>query len=174
MSPSLDTYGEDFMLTYRETLVPLYDYILRRAGNNDALAEDVTQETYLRAVTQWRDGRIPDKPIAWLQFVARNLLINHFERKNPKAVDPATLDKILESHEAPNTDTAALIQMGLSRMGRARTRLLEAYYFDGKPVRTIADELDISERAVEGRLRRSRRVLRKHLAGFTDYSGGAI
>lgn len=173
MSTGSDTYHGDFMLMYYETVQPLFDFVSRRSGNNRDLAEDVTQETFLRAVTQWRAGSIPNNPIAWLQCVARNLLINHFERRSPGTIDPGVLDQILESTQTPTMDTAAIIQMGLAKMGRTKTELLEAYYFDGKAVGAIADELKISERAVEGRLRRSRRTLRKHLAGYLDISGGA-
>lgn len=169
--PSEDLYPDDFMRVYHQTVKPLYGYVSRRSGGCRELAEDVTQETYLRAVSQWRDGRIPENPEAWLKFVARNLLINHFERKNPRALDPATLERVLECTSEDERDAAALVHLGLARLGRARTRVLEAYYLEGKAVRTIAEEMNLSERAVEGRLRRSRHALRKQLNGHVDFSG---
>ncbi|MCZ6745105.1 MAG: sigma factor-like helix-turn-helix DNA-binding protein, partial [Alphaproteobacteria bacterium] len=41
--------------------------------------------------------------------------------------------------------------------------LLEAFHFEGKSVAEIAAEHGVSERAVEGRLRRARAKLRKKL-----------
>ena len=61
---------------YRETIDALYRYVSRNCGGDRTLAEDVTQETWLRAVREWRKKGPPDQPIAWLTTVARNLLIS--------------------------------------------------------------------------------------------------
>ena len=74
----------DVIGIYRETVQELYRFVSRRSGGSRELAEDVTQETYLRAVREWRSGRRPDVPLAWLQTVARNLLLNHYRRKTPR------------------------------------------------------------------------------------------
>lgn len=37
---------------YRQTIRPLYAYVSRRCGGDRALAEDVVQETWLRAVDE--------------------------------------------------------------------------------------------------------------------------
>ena len=43
---------------YRETIDRLYGYVSRHCDGDRALAEDVTQETWLRAVREWRrEGR---------------------------------------------------------------------------------------------------------------------
>jgi len=47
---------------YRETIDPLYAYVSRRCGGNRDLAEDVTQETWLRAVRDWRAKGLPSSP----------------------------------------------------------------------------------------------------------------
>ncbi len=149
--------------TYRDTVQPLYEFVSRRAGPSRQLAEDITQETYLRAVVQWRDDRRPDKALAWLQTVARNLLLNHYRRRKPKSLDELNLKEVLETAPVDSPDAAALVYWGLARLGRRPRRLLEAFYIDGKPVRMIAGELGVSERAVEGRLRRARQALKKVL-----------
>jgi RNA polymerase sigma factor (sigma-70 family) len=40
--------------------------------HNFDLAEDIVQETLLRALETWRFGRIPENPAAWLMVTARN------------------------------------------------------------------------------------------------------
>ena len=153
----------DMVATYRDTIGPLYEFVSRRAGASRQLAEDITQETYLRAVVQWRNGRRPDKGLAWLQTVARNLLLNHYRRKKPKSLDALQLKDVLETAPPGGPDVAAVVYWGLARLGRRPRRLLEAFYIEGKPVRMIAAELGTSERAVEGRLRRARKTLKKVL-----------
>ncbi len=63
---------EDLLRVYRETIRPLYAYLSRRVGGDKSLAEDLTQETWLRALDAWPSRGIPDEPIAWLVRVARN------------------------------------------------------------------------------------------------------
>ena len=44
------------------------------------LAEDVVQETLLKALKDWPFRGVPDQPAAWLHRVARNLAIDHLRR----------------------------------------------------------------------------------------------
>ena len=87
----------DVIGIYRETVHELYRFVSRRSGGSRELTEDITQETYLRAVREWRNRRRPDNPLAWLQTVARNLLLNHYRRKTPELVEAARIDAIFEA-----------------------------------------------------------------------------
>src|SRR5215510_3123370 len=80
---------EQILATYRETIRPLYGYVSRSCGGDRTLTEDVTQETWLRAVREWRRKGLPDQPLAWLTTVARNLLISYYRRKRPVSREPA-------------------------------------------------------------------------------------
>ncbi len=148
---------------YRETIEPLYRFVARRAGRSRQLAEDVTQETYLRAVQQWRGGRKPENALAWLQTVARNLLFNHYRRRSPESLEASGVDIALDAEPAEGPEAAALIYWGLARLGRRHRQLLEAFYIEGRSTRVIATDIGVSERAVEGRLRRARQALKDRL-----------
>jgi RNA polymerase sigma-70 factor (ECF subfamily) len=159
---------EDTLLqTYRDSVHDLYRFVSLRCGGDRALAEDVTQETWLRAVKAWREQGLPDTPVAWLKAVARNLLLNHFRRVptlSLEALPPAWQGEISENGDqwtAP--DDAALLTWGLARLKPGQARLLEAFHMEGSSVREIAQDQGLSERAVEGRLRRARQKLRKQL-----------
>jgi RNA polymerase sigma-70 factor (ECF subfamily) len=157
--------------TYRETVHELYQFVSRRSGGSRELAEDVTQETYLRAVREWQSGRRPDVPLAWLQTVARNLLLNHYRRKTPELVEAARIEAIFDDNKTDGPDAAALVYWGLARLSRRRGELLEAFYLEGKKTAAIAREFGISERAVEGRLRRARQALRTQLERMIKQNG---
>jgi RNA polymerase sigma-70 factor (ECF subfamily) len=153
--------------TYRDSVHALYRFVSLRCGGDRALAEDVTQETWLRAVKAWRDQGLPDSPIAWLKTVARNLLLNHFRRVPTLSLEvlpPDWQGEISEDgdHRTPH-DHAALLTWGLARLKPRQARLLEAFHMEGSSVREIARDEGLSERAVEGRLRRARQKLRKQL-----------
>ena len=153
--------------TYRDSVGELYRYVSFRCGGDRALAEDVVQESWLRAVKAWRDRGLPESPIAWLKTVARNLLSNHYRRVPMVSLESlppdwtGTLSENGEGWTAP--DHAAVLSWGMARIKPSQARLLEAFHLEEKPVRAIAEEEGLSERAVEGRLRRARQKLRKKL-----------
>ncbi len=107
-------------------------FVSRRAGRSRQLTEDITQETYLRAVAQWRSGRRPENALAWLRTVARNLLLNHYSRKSPESLEASSVECVLETEPVDDPEAAALVYWGLARLGRRPRRLLEAFYIEGK------------------------------------------
>jgi DNA-directed RNA polymerase specialized sigma24 family protein len=97
--------------------------------------------------------------------VARNTLISHFRRMRPELVEPAVLDRleVEPSIAADDPHAASLINWGMARLRRAHAAILEDFYFADKSVRDIARERSLSERAVEGRLRRAREKLKQKI-----------
>lgn len=154
---------EALIQTYRETIRPLYGYVSRRVGGDLSLAEDLVQETWMRALDAWPRKGIPHEPLAWLLRVARNTLVSHFRRFQPEPIDPAVIDLEDERFSPDAPDAAAVVGWGMARLRRAHADVLEAFYFEGKSVSEIAAERSLSERAVEGRLRRARARLKKKL-----------
>ncbi len=151
---------------YREHTTPLYAFVSRRVGGDRGLAEDVVQDTWLRAVAVWPRRGTPENQRAWLIRVARNLLVSHFRRRRPALVNPAELDIADDSYRPESPWSATLVAWGLARLRSKQAQLLEAFYFDGKSTREIAQEHGLSERAVEGRLRRARQSLEKRLRPY--------
>jgi RNA polymerase sigma-70 factor (ECF subfamily) len=117
----------------------------------------------MRALGAWPASGLPREPLAWLIHVARNTMASHFRRIQPEPIDPASIDLEAPALSPDDADSAAMVGWGLARLRRAHAELLEAFYFDGKSVKEIARERAMSERAVEGRLRRARAKLKKQL-----------
>jgi RNA polymerase sigma-70 factor (ECF subfamily) len=171
---------QDVIETYRRTVGPLYAYVSRRVGGDASLAEDLVQDTWTRAIADWPRRGIPAEPLAWLIRVARNTLISHVRRMRPELVEPSVLDLIEgtpSSSAADDPNAAAVINWGLAGLRRAHAELLEDFYFADKSMRDIARERSLSERAVEGRLRRAREKLKEKiervLPRVATRSGGA-
>lgn len=158
---------------YRAHTGTLYAFVSRRVGGDRTLAEDIVQDAWLRAVDSWPRRGVPDHPRAWLIRVARNLLVSHFRRRRPTPVDPAALELEADDYRPETPRAAALVSWGLARMRRGQAALLEAFYFDGKSTRAIAEENGLSERAVEGRLRRARQNLEKRLRPYVSAEAAA-
>ena len=152
-----------WLTIYRETVHALYGYLARRTGGNRELSEDIVQESYLRALQNWNRKDVPDSPIAWLKKVAQNLLIDYLRRS--KRIDRVEIDPDASASGRPPHDRLKSLEIfsAISSLGRKTADMIEAFYYDGRSVREIADDLKISERAVEGRLRRARRSLKSLL-----------
>lgn len=158
---------------YRETVAAVYAFVCRRCAGDRQLAEDVTQETYLRFVSECKRV-VPNPALPWLQTVARNLLLNHYRRRKPVSVDPSSLSQLWDetSKEGDGRGAEVLrearahaaIAWGLAQLPADSARLIDEFHLGGKSVSAIAAQSGMSERAVEGRLRRSRVALRRVLA----------
>jgi len=159
---------DDIRRIYRETIDQLYGFTSRRCDGDRELAEDITQETWLRAVRAWRASGLPERPISWLATVAARLLSNHFRRPVMGPLDERVEEEAQTSasslpDESASTERRSLVERALARLPLAQTRLLEAFHFDRRPVADIASAAGLSERAVEGRLRRARQNLRREI-----------
>ena len=154
----------------------LYAYVSRTSYGDRTLAEDVTQETWLRAVREWRRKGPPDRPLAWLITVARNLLASYYRRKRPAQLDAVSAADVLAAFEdgraAGSAEIAAVVCHALARLPAAEAQLLEAFHFEDRRVAQIAEVSGLSERAVEGRLRRARQRLRRELESM-EFEGGS-
>ena len=176
MATSSGRPDERMLAIYRETIDPLYRYVSRQCGGDRALAEDVTQETWLRAVREWRRGGLPDEPAAWLRTVARNLVVSHFRRHRPEGLDalpdgdaPSAIDIERDAGSARDT---AVVQRALAQIPAAQAGLLATFHFEDQRTADIAKQTGVSERAIEWRLRRARHRLRRELESLFRINGG--
>ena len=157
---------QEWMTIYRETVRDLYGYVARRTGGLRELSEDIVQETYLRALGDWRTKPLPASPLAWLKRVAHNILVDFLRQR--KWIRPADADFSSEAgadHPGGGLQALQALEIGLavSSLGRKKAAVIEAFYYDGMSVKEIASSMSVSERAVEGLLRRARRSLKAQL-----------
>ena len=152
---------------YRETIDSLYAFASRRCGGRRELAEDVVQEAWLRAVRTWGRTGVPNVPLAWLTTVARNLILNSQRRRESVPLDEVSSAEVLAAVDdntlSDSGAIAALVNDALLRIPQAEARLLESFHYDRFKMSQLAEAYGVSERAIEGRLRRARERLRKEL-----------
>lgn len=152
---------------YDATIIELYGFVSRRCGGRRELAEDITQEAWFRALRHWRAHGAPEKPLGWLTTVARNLLVSYFRRHEPVALDEVAANEVLAAVDAnavsDSAEVASIVTKALSRIPPSEAQLLETFHYDRLKMSQLAELHGISERAVEGRLRRARERLRREL-----------
>jgi len=160
---------------YRDTLDDFYGVVSRRCDGDRELTEDVVQETWLRAVRTWRADGIPERPMAWLTTVAVRILANHFRKRAVERLDDGAGSTVAAPDEDEQRDSferRSLVDRAIARLPFLQKGLLEAFHFERRPVAEIASSLELSERAVEGRLRRARQNLRREIERDASTNGG--
>ena len=163
---------QQWLKIYRETVHPLYGYTAKRTGGNRELTEDIVQESYLRALDSWNRKSVPDSPLAWLQRVARNVLIDFLRQKRWENKVNLDLNSDIGNPNTKDQFQSLETFLAISSLSRKKARILEAFYYDGMSVREIANVMALSERAVEGQLRRARQSMKSLLPDLKP-NGGA-
>ncbi len=147
---------------YRRALPQVYGYLLPRCGST-AVAEDLTAETFMAAVSASRQGTETEVNVAWLVGVARHKLVDHWRRV---ARDQRNL--VVAGHMADDVDDpweehldTAMVHAALARLSAHQRAALTLRYLDGFPVAAVAEQIDRSVHATETLLARARAALRR-------------
>ena len=150
---------------FEEALPRVYSYLLARSGGEPAVAEDLTQETFLAAVREIKRGREVEKPVPWVMGIARHKLFD-FYRAGARH-DPVTTlwddERIEALPEKPELDPPERdrIQRVLMQVPAAQRQALVLRYMDGCSVPDVAEELGRSIHATESLLARGRASFRR-------------
>ena len=137
---------------------------IRRRVRDEALADDLTQETLLKVYRSRGTLRDGTRLEAWLYQIARGTIIDHYRRRRPQEELPAAL-----AAESPDELAAMRARLVVS-MKRFLEELPASYRepvrlaeLEGLPLARIALRLDLSLTAVKSRVRRGRALLKKKL-----------
>jgi RNA polymerase sigma-70 factor, ECF subfamily len=145
----------------------LLRYLFVVARGDDEVAGEALQETFIRVARHVREFDSADTLWSWLTVIARSTATD-LSRKRSRYWQLLSRYIALWTHEdevqpAVESDLEAMLTGALRVLDAADCTLIEAKYFRGATVRALADELNISEKAVESRLTRARNHLRKEL-----------
>jgi RNA polymerase sigma factor (sigma-70 family) len=163
------TADDDALVTelYRQYRMPLMAYVLRLTGGDRQQAEDVVQETMLRA---WRQASSLDltEPslMPWLATVARRIVIDDKRRKSARPAE--TGDGMLEN--APAADAMedmlrkVLVAEALQSLTSAHRQVLSETILRDRTVNQAAEALGIPVGTVKSRVYYALKALRVVLA----------
>ncbi|WP_081639771.1 sigma-70 family RNA polymerase sigma factor [Actinomadura flavalba] len=140
-----DGDAEAFGALYRRYRGLVYRYVHQRVGSHP-LAEDLTSETFLRALRRIRDFTWQGKDFgAWLVTIARNLVADHFKSgRHRLEVTTAELVEPARRQEGPEgvvlgamTDAAVLAAVRL--LGPQQQQCVRLRFLHGLSVAETAD-----------------------------------
>ena len=145
----------------------IFRHLLAATRGDHDLASEALQQTYLRVARSVRTCESDAVFVGWLRVVARSVLLDCWRRRRSfwqmlqrRHADPSA-EAALSSEEEDRI--LACLDGVLAALEPDDRALLEAKYFSGDDVRTLADKLMISPKAAESRLTRARAQLRQRL-----------
>ena len=147
--------------------LPSVTAIARRMLRDDAEAEDVAQEAFLRL---WRLGTSLDvgtsgvKP--WLRRVVSNLCIDRMRSGARTTVTDEVPEQRVEASQHDVIEDAELsgrVDRALKQLPERQRLALTLFHFEGMSQSEIAHVMEISDDAVESLLARARRQLKVSL-----------
>ena len=164
MQEVTDRTSEQMDRMYRDNVHLLRRFLQSRCGSPE-LAADLVSLTFEQAFTRVRQGRGDEVTSAWLFFVARRRLIDHWRRAERGAVATRRLEA--DHQRAPEVQSSLPYEVidALRRIRSPHRRSLYLKYVLDLPTAAVADEMGVSYRAAESTLRRARVALRAELDG---------
>jgi RNA polymerase sigma-70 factor (ECF subfamily) len=147
---------------YSEHAGALWSFVVPLVGGDRVRAQDVVQETMLRA---WRRPDVLDQANGsvrpWLFTVARNIVVDEWRRHRTDRDVP--LDSGAETAVEDRTDAVLdtwIVGDALTRLSTDHRAVLEQCYYQGRTTAEAARALGIPEGTVKSRAHYALRALR--------------
>ncbi len=143
----------------------LYSYILYTVRDN-GLAEDIFQDTFMKAIITIQQGKYTEfgKFKAWINRIARNLIIDHFRQKKSENTvsndayevdlfnNPSLCDETVES-KMVRTQVLNDVRMLVDCLPDNQKEVVEMRYYKELSFKEIADVTGVSINTALGRMR---------------------
>jgi RNA polymerase sigma-70 factor, ECF subfamily len=152
---------------YKEYYGKVFQFVYN-LSNDFSFAEDITQETFAKALQKISSFRRESSLLVWLNRIAYNLFIDVKRKKNPiLSSDGAS---VIEAIVAPEVLSAQVEQKIMSECIQSKMVLLPEQYravlfldMNGYSNKEIAEILDCSLEAAKIRLHRARKKVKETL-----------
>ncbi len=157
-----------FSIIVRVYETPVYNYVLRLTGGDKALAEDLTQEVFLRVFQGLPKFSLRCKFTTWLFQVTKNRVLDELRARERRPVAAVTLDDIppIEAVDQPVERVEAIDALWRAIEGLNPDLKMALLLRDvvGLSYNEIADSLEITLATVKWRIFKAREDVQLTLA----------
>lgn len=158
-------------------LASVYAVVARIVINRDD-AEDLTQETFVRAFERLALYDMERCFRNWILKIATNLAINHLRRQRRERVVRLQLveERKAKANPAPRTDEipgSGQWRHLLGQLDEMQRTAIVLFHFEQMPCAEIADVLDVPATTVRTHLHRGRRRLRELMSNCRVAGNGS-
>lgn len=153
----------------------LYGFLLRMLGGQREEAEDLAQETFLRAYRSIGSFRGQSKFKTWLRRIATNLALNHFRKKRPLTHSLDFGDDDDRTYEIPDDEFSPerqlegrqaqkFVESALAQLSDGLRTVFVLKELEGYTHEETARLLGVKAQAVRVRYHRAKKILAKLLS----------
>ncbi|MBI4730168.1 MAG: sigma-70 family RNA polymerase sigma factor [Acidobacteria bacterium] len=164
-----------FAALYDRYVDRVFRFALYRLNGDQALAEDITSEVFLRALRKIKGFTWQERDIgAWLLTIARNLVLDHFKSgrfrlevlgaEGPEAAGPAD-----PADEALSKVSQAALYRAISQLGTEQQEVIYWRFLQGYSVAETAAAMDKTQGAIKALQYRAVKALYKLVVVDGDY-----
>lgn len=171
-----DAFGQ----LYDRYVGVIFGFILTRVDGDRPVAEDLTSETFLRALRRITSVRDQGRVGAWLVTIARNLVIDHVKSARHRLeittgdlADVSARDHGPE-HQVLQQASAAELMRAVAQLTDDQRQCVMLRFFHGLSVAQTAAATDRSESAVKSVQHRAIRKLAQLLPDRHEDRGGCL
>ena len=155
-----------FVETYQDMAIT----IAHRICGNMQDAEDVVQESYVKAYQNLHTFRSESKFSTWLYRIVYNTAITHSKTRMWMGMQETEIEDAYDRGEntleinLEEMDRKEVVSDILQRMPKGDALLLTLYYMEDNPVKEIAKITGLNEPNVKVKLFRARKMFKEQLA----------
>lgn len=160
-----DGNNETFDVILRRYQDRIFTYIVNIVKNKD-IADDIFQETFVKAITTIRQGRYTDsgKFSAWLMRIAHNLIIDYFRQEKSENTVSADQEEVnvlnrrdLSEENVEDLLVTSQIHTDVRRimesLPESQREVLEMRFYRNMSFKEIAEATGVSINTALGRMR---------------------
>ncbi|KKW45068.1 MAG: RNA polymerase sigma factor [Parcubacteria group bacterium GW2011_GWA2_56_7] len=159
-----------FRTFYEKHFDRVYRFVLFRVRMNEAVAEDLTSEIFLKALKNFETYEPSISEFAWIMTIARNHLFNHY-RDQKETVDVDAMAWRLEGtdgrKDTERADEVLMLSRALHTLAPKDRRLIEMKHLEGYRYKDMAGELGKTVGSIRVETHRAmqklKQALEKHL-----------
>ena len=169
MRVQLLTQFEGLVQRYQKEIVSFH---YRLVGNKFE-AEDLAQDTFIKAYKNFETIKDQAKAKSWLYRVARNVAVDFFRRNQHReiALDASALEYYTQAtavdHEVQlvNSEVSKELAKCIEQLNADDKTIVKLLYYEGFSYKEICDMLRINQNTLKSRLHRARKSLLQIIEG---------
>jgi RNA polymerase sigma-70 factor (ECF subfamily) len=177
-----------FALLVKRHHRPIYNYVLRQLRQPN-VAEDVTQEVFLRVVQNASEFKHEARFSTWMYTIARNLCIDHLRkalhRRHPSLDQPLgpgderralgdvvadTAPAVSAERNVSSSQMLTILTHAVETLPEEQREVFLLREVANLPFKDIADVTGVAENTVKSRMRYALDRLRAALSDFEEYA----
>jgi len=169
VAPAIETAQfEAFYQRERPGLLTLARALCRTS--QPAVAEDIVQDAFVRALERWPQISRYDRPDLWMRRVTMNLATSRHRRLRTQVMGLTRLAARTDTIPALSENTTSILTE-IRRLPTRQAQVIALKYIDDLSTEEIADVLEMAPGTVRTHLRRALDAMRSD-GTFTTTTGG--